>query len=143
RLSVLGADLLVETLKGLEEGTVTGTPQNHDEAPHTKKIEKSLGELDFKKPAEELECLIRGLNPWPSAYTRYHGKILKIWDADVVRGDFAAYEPGQVVSVEKTCFTVKCGKDALAVKELQLEGKKRLSTSAFLLGFKVEAGERL
>lgn len=143
RLSVLGAELLVETLKGLEEGTIERTPQNHDEATHTKKIEKSLGKLDFSRPAKELECLIRGLNPWPSAYTQFHGKILKIWDADVVCGDFAEYEPGQVVSVEKNCFTVKCGKDGLAVNELQLEGKKRMNTSAFLLGFKVEVGESL
>lgn len=143
RLSILGAELLVETLKGLEEGTIERTPQNHDEATHTKKIEKSLGKLDFCKPAKELECLIRGLNPWPSAYTQFHGKMLKIWDADVVCGGFAEYEPGQVVSVDKTCFIVKCGEDALAVKELQLEGKKRMDTSAFLLGFKVEAGERL
>lgn len=143
RLSILGAELLVETLKGLEEGTIERTPQNHNEATHTKKIEKSLGKLDFCRPAKELECLIRGLNPWPSAYTQFHGKMLKIWDADVVCGGFAEYEPGQVVSVDKTCFIVKCGEDALAVKELQLEGKKRMDTSAFLLGFKVEAGERL
>ena len=143
RLSILGAELLVETLKGLEEGTIERTPQNHDEATHTKKIEKSLGKLDFSRPAKELECLIRGLNPWPSAYTQFHGKILKIWDADVVCGDFEEYEPGQVVSVEKNCFIVKCGEDALAIKELQLEGKKRMNTSAFLLGFKVEAGESL
>lgn len=143
KLSVIGAKLLVETLKGLEEGTIERTPQNHNEATHTKKIEKSLGKLDFCRPAKELECLIRGLNPWPSAYTQFHGKMLKIWDADVVCGGFAEYEPGQVVSVDKTCFIVKCGEDALAVKELQLEGKKRMDTSAFLLGFKVEAGERL
>lgn len=143
KLSVTGAKLLVETLKGLEKGTIQKTPQEHAKATHTKKIEKSLGELDFHKPADELECLIRGLNPWPSAYTKLHGKTLKIWDADVVVGDFAEYEPGQVVFADKTGFTIKCGKNALAVKELQLEGKKRMDARAFLLGTRVETGECL
>lgn len=143
KLSVIGAKLLVETLKGLEEGTIQRIPQEHAKATHTKKIEKSLGELDFRKGAKELECLIRGLNPWPSAFTKFHGKILKIWDADVVSGDFSEYEPGQVVSADKTGLVVKCGENALAVKELQLEGKKRMDVSSFLLGTRVEAGERL
>ncbi len=143
KLSVDGAKLLVETLKGLEEGTIKRIPQDFGKATHTKKLEKTLGELDFRKPAEKLECLIRGLNPWPSAYTHFHGKTLKIWDADVVFGEFAEYEPGQIVSVNKTEFVIKCGVNALAVRQLQLEGKKRMDTAAFLLGTKVEVGEVL
>lgn len=143
KLSVIGAKLLAETLKGLEEGTVERTPQEHEKATHTKKIEKTLGELNFQKSANELECLIRGLNPWPSAYTQFRGKTLKIWDADVVVGEFAEFEPGQIVYADKKGFTVKCGKNALAVKELQLEGKKRMDVSSFLLGTKVETGEHL
>lgn len=143
KLSVDGAKLLIETLKGLEEGTIKRILQDSGKATHTKKLEKTLGELDFRKPAEKLECLIRGLNPWPSAYTHFHGKTLKIWDADVILGEFAEYEPGQIVSVNKTEFVIKCGVNALAVRQLQLEGKKRMDTAAFLLGTKVEVGEIL
>lgn len=143
KLSVDGAKLLVETLKGLEEGTIERIPQDSARATHTKKIDKSLGELDFNRPAKELECLIRGLNPWPSAYTLFRGKTLKIWDADVLTGDFAGYEPGQIVSVNKKEFVVKCREGALAVRELQLEGKKRMDTASFLLGTRVEVGEIL
>lgn len=143
KLSIDGAKLLVDTLKGLEEGTIKRIPQDSQKATHTKKLEKTLGELDFHQPAKKLECLIRGLNPWPSAYTHFHGKTLKIWDADVTEGDFAEYEPGQIVQVNKKDFVVKCGENALAVRELQLEGKKRMDTAAFLLGTKVEVGENL
>lgn len=143
KLSMDGAKLLVDTLKGLEEGTIKRIPQDSQKATHTKKLEKTLGELDFHQPAKKLECLIRGLNPWPSAYTHFHGKTLKIWDADVVEGEFAEYEPGQIVQVNKKEFVVKCGENALAVRELQLEGKKRMDTAAFLLGTKVEVGESL
>ncbi len=143
KLSEDGAKLLVETLDGLLAGTVTRTPQNHEMATHAKKLDKSTGKLDFSKDAKELECLIRGLNPWPSAYTSYNGKTLKIWDADVVCGDFAGYEPGQIVEVNKNNFVVKCGNNALSINELQLEGKKRMETGAFLLGTKVSVGENL
>lgn len=143
KLSIDGAKLLVDTLKGLEEGTIKRVPQDSQKATHTKKLEKTLGELDFHQPAKRLECLIRGLNPWPSAYTHFHGKTLKIWNADVIEGEFAEYEPGQIVQVNKQEFVIKCGENALAVRELQLEGKKRMDTAAFLLGTKVEVGESL
>lgn len=143
KLSDDGAKLLVETLDGLLAGTVTRTPQEHDKATHAKKLDKSTGKIDFSKNAVEIECLIRGLNPWPSAYTSYNGKTLKIWDADVVSGEFENFVPGQIVEVNKGNFIVKCGTDALAINELQLEGKKRMETAAFLLGTKVSVGENL
>lgn len=143
KLSEDGAKLLIETLKGLEAGTVTRTPQDHEKATHAKMLDKSTGKIDFSKDAREIECLIRGLNPWPSAFTSYNGKTLKIWDADVVEGDFDGLEPGQIVEVNKNDFVVKCGTGALSIKELQLEGKKRMETGAFLLGTKVAVGEKL
>ena len=117
-----------------------------------------MGELDFNKPANEIECLIRGLNPWPSAYTHYNGKMLKIWDADVVnyisdivsesdlseaaekQNDIDKEANGTVCFVDKKRIIIKCGKDYLSVNEVQLEGKKRMKTEAFLLGCKVEKG---
>ena len=143
KLSKDGAELLVETLEGLLKGTVTRTPQDSEKATRAKMLDKSTGKIDFNQSAGSIECLIRGLNPWPSAYTFYKGKTLKIWDAEVVPGGGEGFVPGQVVSVSKTDFVIQCKEDALSVRELQLEGKKRMDTAAFLLGTKVEVGEML
>ena len=109
-----------------------------------------MGELDFSRTAHDIECLIRGLNPWPSAYTHYNGKMLKIWDADVISdvsgigSEENAVETdaacGTVCFVDKKSLIIKCGKDYLSVNEVQLEGKKRMKTDAFLLGCRVEKG---
>lgn len=106
-----------------------------------------MGELDFCKSAAELNRLIRGMNPWPSAYTFYKGKQLKIWKA-VVGDDEAPLQggtvalPGEIIGVTRDSIQVACGKGVLAIKELQLEGKKRMTTHDFLLGVKVACGER-
>ena len=101
-----------------------------------------MGDIEFSKPAQQIECLIRGLNPWPSAYTKLHGKSLKVWDADVVKGR-PDVEPGTILEVTKETIIVQTGEDALALREIQLAGKKRMNTSAFLLGYRVSAGEKL
>lgn len=142
KLSVVGGDLLIETLKGVEEGTVTRIPQGETPTKYAKMLTKELGKIDFTKSAVEIERLIRGLNPWPSAYTSLHGKTLKIWDANVVDGDVNA-KPGEVIRVDKTSFTVMTGDKALEIMEMQLEGKKRMMTEAFLRGYNVEKGEVL
>ena len=135
RLSIVGAKLLIKTLEGL-----------------VKMLKKAMGEPDFTKSARQIECLIRGLNPWPSAFTHLNGKMLKIWDADVVNDSddiinnnnvSKECEAGTVCYVDKKTFIIKCGKDYLKVNELQLEGKKRMSTDAFLLGSHVEEGTAL
>jgi methionyl-tRNA formyltransferase len=105
-------------------------------------LNKAMGELDFNKSAVELERLIRGLNPTPSAFSRLNGKTLKIFAADVVEGQTDAV-PGTVVAVDKKSFTVQCGQQALRVLEVQLEGKKRMAVSAFLLGYTVTPGMSL
>ncbi|MBR3771819.1 MAG: methionyl-tRNA formyltransferase [Clostridium sp.] len=142
KLSVVGGELLIETLKGVEEGTVTRIPQGETPTKYAKMLTKDLGKIDFTKSAVEIERLIRGLNPWPSAYTSLHGKTLKIWDANVVEGDSNA-RPGEVIRVDKTSFTVMTGDKALEIVEMQLEGKKRMMTEAFLRGYNVEKGEVL
>ena len=83
KLMVLGADLLLETLKKLEDGTAVRKKQNDEESCYAKMLSKDMGQIDFTKDAKEIECLIRGMNPWPSAYNFYNGKTLKIWDAIV------------------------------------------------------------
>lgn len=146
KLSVLGGELLIETLKGLEAGTIQ--PEKQDDSQtgeYARMLDKALGKVDFSMPAEEIERLIRGLNPWPSAYTFYHGKTMKLWKAKVVSADAdgEAAAPGQILSVDKKGFTVQTGAGALRILELQMEGKKRMDAGAFLRGCSMAAGEIL
>lgn len=138
RLAKKGAELCVKTLKAIEEGTATYIPQNHEEATHTTMIKKQLGEMDWTKPAQELECLVRGLNPWPSAYTHLNGKTLKIWKTTVLEKE-TGKEPG-TIEVGKNTIAVQTGKGMLQLEEIQLEGKKRMQTDAFLRGVSLETG---
>lgn len=142
KLAKCGAQLLIDTLVEVENGICTRTKQEEALSTYAKMLNKKLGKIDFSKTAEEIERLIRGLNPWPSAYTIYNGKTLKIWDADVVEQEVDG-EPGQVVEVNKKELLIKTGKGLLSLKELQLEGKKRMEIDAFLRGNQVEAGKIL
>lgn len=142
KLSVLGGDLLIETLKGLEAGTIV--PEKQDDSQtgeYARMLDKSLGKIDFSMSAKEIERLIRGLNPWPSAYTSYNNKTMKLWKAKVVPGKEAV--PGQILAVDKKGFTVQTGDGALQILELQMEGKKRMDAGAFLRGCQLTAGEIL
>ena len=142
KLMNLGADLLLETLDKLEKGTIVRTKQDDSQSCYAKMLSKEMGRLDFSRSAKELEQWIRGMNPWPSAYTTMNGKTLKIWDADVVSYE-GSEEPGTVVKVTKDTIIVAAGEGALALKEIQLAGKKRMPVQAFLLGSSVETGIRL
>lgn len=138
KLMVLGAKAIVEALPLIEAGKLTPVPQNDAEATHAAKLTKELGKLDFNKSAIELERLIRGLNSWPSAYTSFRNKQLKIWEAEVVD---ALGIPGTIVAVDKESFTIATGEGGLRILSLQLEGKKRMETKDFLLGYPVTVGE--
>ena len=145
KLSVLGGEALLEALPGLENGTIVPIKQNDAESSYAPMISKSLGNLDWSLPAQELERLVRGLNSWPGAYTYYGGKTLKIWGAAVrsqedLCGEDKA-EPGRIAAVDKKTIYVQCGKDLLGLTEVQLEGKKRMPVQAFLLGCRVREGE--
>lgn len=142
KLAAAGGDLLIETLKQIESGSIQRIPQGDTETRYAKMLTKDMGKIDFNRPAVQLERLIRGLNPWPSAYTSMHGKTLKIWDANVVEGNKDA-QPGEIIEVSKTSFTIMTGENALRIMEMQLEGKKRMTTEAFLRGYQVEKGEVL
>lgn len=153
RLSLLGGDLILTTLDKLENGTLVRTPQDHEKATHVKKIPKFKGEIDWTMDAVSIERLIRGLNPWPSAYTHWNGKMLKIWEADVISesgetadglsqgGDAArAAECGRVLEAAGDSLKIQTGNGILKINSLQLEGKKRMDTAAFLRGYPVEPG---
>lgn len=142
KLADLGAKLIVSTLDKLSSNTASRTPQDDRLSSYAKMLTKDMGRIDFSKDAEVLERLIRGLNPWPCAFTSLGEKTLKVFEADVLEGD-PSKNPGEIIAVDKKSFTVQCGNGALSITSLQLEGKKRMDTSAFLLGYEIKEGMRL
>ena len=142
RLSGVGAKLCVRTLEAIEDGTAIYTKQDHAAATKTTLIKKQFGIIDWNKPAAEIECLIRGLNPWPSAYTYLNGKTLKIWAA-TVKDETSDKEPGELTEVTKHSVGVQTGDGILMLEEVQLEGKKRMSADAFLRGNALSEGMKL
>lgn len=142
KLAVLGADLLIQALDDIKEGKATRTPQDDSKATYVKMLSKDMGNIDFTKSAVQIERLIRGLNPWPSAFTKLEGKTLKIWKANIESTDRVA-KPGEILEVRKDAIVVMTGQDALVIRELQLEGKKRMSAEAFLRGYSVTVGTQL
>lgn len=143
KLMIAGAKLLVETLPKIEQGDIVREKQDDSQSTYAKMLDKKLGKLDFTaQTAEEMERLIRGLNPWPSAYISLDGKTLKIWAADVIKEELPG-EVGTIVKVVKDGFYIKTKEGCLNVKELQLEGKKRMDTKSFLLGYEVKTGTEI
>lgn len=142
KLAEAGAQLCLSTLEKIKAGTAKRIPQDERQSTYAHRLDKAMGKLDFQRPAEELERLIRGLNPWPSAYTSLRGKNLKIFAAEVEPGN-PEQEPGTVIAVDKTGFTVQCNPGSLRICSLQPEGKKRMDSAAFLLGYSVVPGMRL
>ena len=138
KLATLGGELILKTLQNLEFGDAQFIKQDDSKSTYAKKMTKDLGHIDFTKDAVSIERLIRGLNPWPSAFTYLDGKVMKIWDADVVE---AGGEPGTVISEDKDSFVIATGEKALKVNELQLEGKKRMKASDFLNGRSIEGSK--
>lgn len=144
KLAEAGARLCVETLDALKAGTVTPEKQGDSPTAYAKMLDKHMGKIDWKMSAKEIERLIRGLNPWPSAYTRWNenDKGMKIWEAEVAEGqtDKAA---GTVVEVAKDGFFVQTGDGLLKITALQIPGKKRMDAAAFLRGYQMETGRVL
>lgn len=142
KLAAAGAELCVETLIALQEKTVTPVPQGNTTTSYAKMMDKQLGNIDWNQSAVAIERLIRGLTPWPSAYTNWNGKVMKIWDAEVAEGTTAEVA-GTIVKVEKEAFYVQTGEGLLKICELQIPGKKRMDAGAFLRGYQVKEGELL
>ena len=142
KLADAGAKLCVETLRRMEEGSIRPEKQRESPTVYAKMLDKALGRIDWNRDAVSIERLIRGLNPWPSAYTTWDKKTMKIWDADVA-GDVPGSEeakPGTITSVSKQEFTVKTGEGSLTIRELQIPGKKRMDAGAFLRGYSLKEG---
>ena len=141
KLSQAGAKLCVKVLRDLEDGKAVREKQPEESTtPYARMIDKKMGAIDWEKPAKEIEQLIRGLNPWPSAYTRLQGKTLKIWKAEVLL-EHSQEAPGQITEVTKDSIVVQTGQGRLKILELQLEGKKRMDAASFLRGYALKEGE--
>ena len=141
RLSALGAELLLKTLDGLQQGSLRPKPQDAALVVMTRKFEKEDGRLDFTKSARALHNQIRACQPWPGAACTLKNKLFKIF-ATEVRTGLEGTEAGTVVESGETLVVV-CGADALVLKEIQLEGKRRMSAAEFLTGTKVPVGTKL
>jgi methionyl-tRNA formyltransferase len=137
-LSVTGANLLVKTLK--EYNSITPTPQQHDLATVAPMMTKELGEIDFTRPAAEIERKIRAFSVWPTAYTHLNGKIFKLFAADIdLKGHSA---PGMIYDITKHSFSIATGAGGLIIKEIQPEVKRKMAVADFLAGYKFNGGDR-
>ncbi|MBI1941413.1 MAG: methionyl-tRNA formyltransferase [Acidobacteria bacterium] len=144
RLGALGADLMVETLRGLERGEITPHPQDHAQATLAPMLKKEHGRINWSLPAQEIAWRVRGLRPWPGAYTTFRGKMLHIWAAlpAIIVGPTPS-EPSELF-VEPGKLLVACGAGTiLQIQELQLEGRKRISARDFINGVRLTPGEKV
>lgn len=140
KLMALGAKTILETLDELEKGSLTPTKQGESPTAYAKMLTKAMGLIDFTRSAKELDCFVRGMDPWPSAYTLLAGRTLKLWKVRAVDGSGKA---GSVIEIGKESFTIACGEGAIEVLEVQLEGKKRMSAGDFLKGSTLNIGQEL
>lgn len=140
KLAQAGAELLIKTLPSIEQGTAVREKQPEESpTPYAAMITKQMGLLNFQKSAVELERLVRGMNPWPSAYTFINGKTLKVWRCRVSEEHTDA-APGTVIRTDKEGIHTACAKGVLILTEVQIEGKKRMEAEVFLRGYQIEEG---
>jgi len=152
RLAEMGAPLMLETLEGVARGTISPLPQNHALATLAPILKKEDGEIAWERPAGEIFNRVRGLVPWPGAFTRFRGDLLHIWKARAEAGttsglaapsNQAALQPGALL-VEGRRLFARCGQATLLeLLQVQLEGRRRLSATDFLNGARIRPGERL
>lgn len=138
KLARAGAELLLETLPSVFDGTAVYIKQPQESpTPYASMITREMGLLDFSRSAAELARLVRGLDPWPSAYTYLQGKSLKVWKCRAGEG---SGQPGRIIRIDKEGIHTACGEGVLVLTEVQLEGKKRMDAQAFLRGFPLKEG---
>ena len=140
RMSAIGADLIIKTLRGLQAGTLRAQPQDHAKATLAPILKKEDGRVDFQLTAPEILNRLRGFQPWPGAYTSFRGKHIHIWSAQPVERTLAMAE----ILVESGRLIAGCGTGtALELLEVQLEGRKRMSSADFVHGHQPRTGEKL
>lgn len=140
RLMLLGASVLSETMELIEKGNAPRIQQDNNLATYAPIMEKSLGSIDWTKPAQEIKNLIRGTYPWPGAYSTYNGKVFKIFATEIADKDTTNEDPGCISIVGKDSITITCGKGSLRISELQFQNEKRMAVEAYLRGHEILAG---
>lgn len=140
KLSQIGAELLIETIKLLENGKLEPTTQNEDEATYAPMLKKEIGKIYWNQSAEDINNLIRGTQPWPGAFTKLNNKTLKIFKAHVSNDQG---KPGLVLQSKPGVLKVGTGNGSLDIFELQLEGSRKIKVEDFLRGNKIEVGNML
>ena len=140
RLSEIGAELLIKTIDAYENGEITPEKQDESRMTYDPMLEKGMGEIDWRKGAQEVHNLVRGVNPWPGAYTSLNGETLKIWKTRVL-ADFEGDVAGSVLKASaKEGLVIACGAGAVEVLELQMPGGKRMQAKAYLSGKNIAVG---
>jgi len=142
KLSNLGAELLIRTLERIDNDDITFTKQDESQATYASKIKKEDGLIIWASSAKRIINQIHACNPWPSAYTYFKGKLLKVLKAEVLDKDRDA-RPGSVVGAEKDRIIIACKDAYISIIELQLEGKKPLNAAEFLRGYPLPEGKSL
>ena len=140
RLSVMGAELLIETIRALENGTLVRTPQDHDQATYEPKMDKELGRINWCSNAQEIDWLVRGATPWPGAFTTLGDQAIKVFEVEILDGA-ASGEPGKIIAADaKNGFVVSCGDHDMELKMIQMPGAKRMNAKDYLRGHTIETG---
>ncbi len=142
RLAALGSETLKKAILGLKAGSMIAQPQDHDRASYAPRLEKKDGLIDWGKSAQILEPLIRGLDPWPAAFSFLGGKRLRLFSPEIVFLDTEA-EPGTILRADKAGFIIACGENALQIHTVQPEGKKKMPADVWLRGTQLTPGTRL
>lgn len=140
RLAVMGAQLLIETIRALEAGTLLRIPQDHEAATYEPKMDKELGRIDWSKPAQELDWLVRGTTPWPGAFTTLGEQTIKVFELTILDGA-ASGAPGEIIAADaKRGLVVSCGDHDVLLAQIQMPGAKRMNAKDYLRGHTMETG---
>ena len=140
RLSIMGAELLIKTIRALENGTLVRTPQDHAAATYEPKMDKELGRIDWSRTTHEVDCLVRGVTPWPGAFTTLGDQTVKVFEL-AVRGGAPSGEPGMIVSADaKSGLVVSCADHDVEILTIQMPGAKRMNAKDYLRGHSIDTG---
>lgn len=142
KMMAQGPDFLVKTIQSIEENNYTLTVQNSKDVTLAPKLTKELGKIDWEKSALQIDRLVRGLYPWPSAYTFYKGKMLKILKAEVA-SSYQSSVPGQVLDIQHDSIGVSCAQGGLLIKKVHLDSAKPMAMDDFLSGHQLKVGDKL
>lgn len=138
-LSDAGRELILQTLKSIEAGDLSRTPQDHDQSSHAPLMDKTVSIIDYSKTAKEVHNLVRGFNPWPIATTSIEGQKIKVFKT-IVSNEKAKGLPGEIVQANKEGIFVNCSDYQIVFKEIQMPNKKRMTVAQYILGNSIEKG---